>query len=236
MKIYALLLFFSAFLMQSQCSEASCEIEPGPGYKNGFEIIDDRAKDLIKNDAPLMPGGKIKCSYLYMHSEKINRTVRREEGVYDGIKYQIWFDGSGMIQGAPGNSVPSTPIGYEFDNWRIKCERDKIDDKVFCYLQKENFSIGIWKNGSFVITIASEARPNSEIAIRIDENKPFFGSAQNGFDKKSLVKIIEQLKQGNSVTTRYEKWPGNQVDSTLDLFGFNQALKIMQMLYNSLSS
>lgn len=228
-----LFLFGFALLAQAKNSEANCpEIEYGANYKRDIETIDDRSEDLIQRDSPVMPEGRLKCHVSYNYS-KNNETSRVEKGVYDGIKYRFWFgDGSGVIQGKPENQLNLT----EFGNWSTICKRDKIDDTYFCSLQKEDLVITILKNDVIIVTVGSNHYPDSEIAVRVDKNKPFATSSKEvGFSKKQSAQIIEQLKKGKSVTTRYKKWPSPESrDSTIDLFGFNQAYHIVQEIYKAI--
>lgn len=78
--------------------------------------------------------------------------------------------------------------------------------------------VGIWKNGTPIISIGSDHYPDSNITIRIDKNKPITAPAKAGFSKDQTKAILEQMNKGDAMLTRYNEWPyqhdfDTQVDS-----------------------
>lgn len=163
--------------------------------------------------------------------------MRIEEGVYDGIRYQIYFsDGSGRIQGLPANTLDYVRDKHE-TNWSTQCKLDEMDDTHWCSLEREDLMVGIRKDGTPFVSVGSSHYPNSKIAVRVDKNKPISASEKIGFTKEQSKAIIEQFKEGESVLTRYQEWPyQSNEDKSFELFGFPQAWEILQKLYKSAES
>lgn len=160
--------------------------------------------------------------------------MRIEEGIYKGVKYRIYYsDGSGSVQGLPANTLDyvGDNIGT---NWSIQCKLDKMDDTHWCSLDRGDLRVGIWKDGTPFVSVGSSHYPNSMIAVRVDKNKPISASEKTGFTKAQSAEIIEQLKKGSSILTRYQEWPYQRnKDTSIDLFGFPQAWEILQKIYSS---
>lgn len=160
--------------------------------------------------------------------------MRVETGTYEGIKYKIWFsDGSGKVQGLPENTL-DVLSDVHGTNWGRVCRLDEMDDTHWCYLDKKDLRIGIWKDGTPFVSIGHSHYPNSTVAVRVGGNKPIKASENTGFTKAQSVEIVEQLKKGNSVLTRYQEWPyQSNKDTSMELFGFPQAWAILQKIYES---
>jgi hypothetical protein len=206
------------------------------GYKSGVAIVDE--DELIKVNNTLFKNGTIICNVSFDYKTlKNNKRMRIETGTYDGIKYRIYFsDGSGTIQGLSTNTLDNISDKYE-TNWSTRCKRDEMDDKHWCSLGREDLRIGIWKDGTPFVSIGSSHYPDSDIAIRVDKNKPITASEKIGFTNAQSLEIIDQLKKGNSVLTRYQEWPyQSNKDTSLELFGFPQAWEILQKIYESANS
>ena len=73
--------------------------------------------------------------------------------------------------------------------------------------------------------------------IRVEKNKPFTTPESTGFSSSQAASIIEQLKTGKSVLTRYQEWPYRvDKDTPVDLFGFPQAWEILNKVYESIDA
>src|SRR5690606_11704046 len=97
----------------------------------------------------VLPGGKIHCDVgLDYGSMKNNVSIRIETGEYQGLKYRIYHtDGSGSIQGLPGNTLDI--LGDQYGtNWSTRCVVDEMDDTAWCSISKSGVAAGIWKDGS----------------------------------------------------------------------------------------
>jgi len=209
------------------------ETEYAPGYRNSMPVLDE--EEILKLNGPLIPGGSLKCKVRFDYSTmKNNKRMRVESGEYEGVKYRIYFsDGSGAVQGLPTNNL-EYPNDGSGTNWSTQCKVDKMDDKHWCYLDKADLRIGIWKDGVPYVSVGGSHYPRSDISVRIDKNKPITASEKLGFTTKQSLKIIMELKQGASITTRYQEWPYQRnIDKTIEAFGFIQAWEILQNIYKA---
>lgn len=228
--------FATVFSQASYADMVCADTKFDKGYKSNLAIIDE--DELIKGNNALFQSGTITCNVSFDYKTlKNNKRMRTETGSHDGIKYRIYFsDGSGTVQGLPTNTLDY--VGDQHGtNWSTRCKRDEMDDTHWCALDRGDLRIGIWKDGTPFVSIGNSHYPNSDIAIRVDKNKPITASEKIGFTSAQSIEIIDQLKKGNSVLTRYQEWPyQSNKDKSLELFGFPQAWEILQKIHESAES
>ncbi|EOR06443.1 hypothetical protein [Acinetobacter tandoii] len=114
-------------------------------------------------------------------------------------------------------------------DWNINCTKDKFNGKKICSLSKYHSDLMVnIINGKYSVYIGRDHYPNSQSAIKIDENTPIYGD--EGLSQ-TPQKAIEQMKKGKVAYTRYKEWPYeyNQ-DGETDLTGFSE--KFSEMLEN----
>ena len=110
-----------------------------------------------------------------------------------------------------------------------------MDDTHWCGLEKGHVLIGIWKDRTPFVRVGHKHYPNSKIAVRIDKNSPISAPEDKGFTNSQSIAIIEQLKEGKSLLTRYQEWPYERnKDKSIEIFGFNQAWEILQNIYDTI--
>lgn len=230
--IAASFLFLLFGVHTSQAGMVCPETEYEEGYKSNLPTVD--GKDIFQINSSLFPNGRVKCHITSYVTFKNNTRYRIEEGTYEGVKYRIFYtDGSGSVQGLPTNT-----LDYVGDtsgtNWSTQCRLDEMDDTHWCSIAKGDLLVGIWKDGTPFVTVGSSHYPYSNIVVRVDKNKPISASEKDGFTKAQSVEIIEQLKKGGSVLTRYQEWPyQSNKDKSIELFGFPQAWAILQKMHKS---
>lgn len=226
---------FAAFSLLLAPIPASSEINC-PSTKYGSIYKPDKGitdKPEIVSSVPLTDSGKITCKVDWGFRSGTNDRVRVERGVYKGLKYRVYYsDGSGAIQGLSGNTLHFREALN--DNWRTTCRVDGMDDSHWCALLRGSLAIGIGKSGRPLVSIGSEHFPGSKITIRIDKNPPITAMAGNGFSEQQAKEIIDQLKGGETVLTRYVKWPRqSNVDESHVLFEVEPALELLKKLHES---
>lgn len=190
-------------------------------HLKGFE-------DEVISHGPLFEGGVISVE---VDSLK-KKPMRIETGSFRGLKYQIYYsDGSGSLQGNPDSTLD---YDNRDKNWHIVCKIDKMDDSRWCYLSREDLILGIWKDGSYYVSVGYNHQPGSKISVRVDKNEPISALESKGFSSLQARKIIEQLKSGNTVLTRYQKWQYKaDCDKSFTPDRFSEAWELLQVIYNS---
>jgi hypothetical protein len=199
-------------------------------YVSGWEEVD--ARQLIQD--PITPDGAVVCSFFPDATEKLNVLVREEIGTYSGIGYRIFHaDGSGMIQGHA--DAPFNEKDHE-NNWALRCRLDEKQTLESCLLQKKDVTIRRDAKEVVSLGVGNNHQPGSEMLIRIDRNWAITASAQEGFSEEQTTQILTQMKAGRQLDTRYQEssrqW---KTDKTMTLFGFKQALEIMEIVMDRIA-
>jgi hypothetical protein len=176
--------------------------------------------DLISSERPFSVGAKVVAE----------NTNRYEIGSLNGVAYRFSYaNGSGVFEGLPGNGIET---GYKpgrdfLDSWFTGCEKDHIDDSKLCFMHRENLWISVDPRGSAVVWIGADHFPGSGIAIRID-GRPAIRSRNAEFTALQTKQIIQQLKSGRQVTTRFQEFPNNfSTDKTFATYGFSEAFSFI---------
>lgn len=114
----------------------------------------------------------------------------------------------------------------------ISCKKDKFDDTKFCYFAQGPITAYIGQAGAGVF-IVGDHYPKSKSAVKIDNNPAIYGV--EGSFGLSASKIIEQMKKGLSIYTRYRKWPNDyNIDNEYSLKGFTYQFEQMKKRYSQL--
>lgn len=119
------------------------------------------------------------------------------------------------------------------NKWRADCKDDDLEDRRDCVVTKGSGGLTVILGSSMipdssmipsaVVTLRGEQYPGSEMIIKIDDDKPVRWKEDN-YPFAVFKQIVERLKTGSQVHTRYTEWPsGNQVDEKLSLAGFTSA-------------
>lgn len=121
---------------------------------------------------------------------------------------------------------------YDPNVWNLgKCEKDKFNGIKSCEVSKDRLMISVLDGDKRVVIIGADYK-NKESAIKVDENKTFYG-IEGGFSNNST--IINQLLQGKTAYIRYVKWPYNyNIDAEIDLTGLKAAYEDMLKEYAKL--
>lgn len=119
----------------------------------------------------------------------------------------------------------------EFNDWYPVCNKDRFNGSKSCTLSKDTVLIML-KDGTYAVSVGKRHYPRSKSAIKIDNNATIYG--YEGI-LESPKKVIEQLKQGKKVFTRYQEWPyQHNRDSEINLTGFPEKFEEMLELYRRL--
>lgn len=119
----------------------------------------------------------------------------------------------------------------ELNDWYPVCNKDRFNGSKICTLSKDPLLVML-KDGTYAVSVGKHHYPKSKSAIKIDNNATIYG--YEGISE-SPKKVIEQLKKGKKVFTRYQEWPYRQnLDREIDLTGFPGKFEEMLELYRQL--
>lgn len=183
--------------------------------------------DLIQASEPFTPSGLVSMTDVSMENRArasmrmpLEKPHKIESGSLNGVQYRFYYtDGSGSF----GNNLDRIGMPDLDNNWRVACKKDAIDDSKYCYMSFHDLTVWKFSSGGYRVSVGGETYPGSEVAVRIDGAPAITGSKEI-FGGPNADKIIEGLKAGKQVTTRYVRWPaGTNKDDTFQLVGFNEA-------------
>ncbi len=214
-------------LAQMHCPET----EHVKGWKKKAETIDKPL--VIASDQPLVHSSRMYCQVRYNPLERVNHRARREVGEFNGLKYRVFHsDGSGSLQGLRTNDLSIRDKSRT--NWSFRCKRDEFDDTHWCQVSREDLAVTIWKDKSIVVTVGAKHYPGTDVSVRIDSHDPHTAGEKTGFGTKVSQEILDELLAGESVMTRYQKWPYKRyIDQRVPLFGFTEAWALLNRIYNA---
>ena len=219
-------------LSPSAVAEMHCpETEYGKDYQKKAETIDKPL--FIHGNTPVVEDSRMYCQVRYYYTERKNHRSRREDGEFQGYKYRIFHtDGSGTLQGLPDNNL-SVKDKYK-TNWSFRCKRDEFDDTHWCQVSREGLSVTIWKDGSVLVNVGAKHYPGTNVSVRIDDSPPYSATEKVGFNTGTSNQILDELLSGDSVMTRYQKWPYKRyIDQRVPLFGFTEAWALLNRIYKA---
>ncbi|WP_026470039.1 hypothetical protein [Alkanindiges illinoisensis] len=123
---------------------------------------------------------------------------------------------------------------YTGDAWSVSCSKDRMTDKKRCVLSKFEFVILYDVNGlrTTVSKDLGSLNDRQNNYLRVD-NKPSF-TTRGIYLNATSKSIVEQLKRGTTLKTRFFEWSGEMYEETIPLDGFNEAYSFMLKAYAAL--
>ena len=95
--------------------------------------------------------------------------------------------------------------------WSVGCKEDTMEDLLICTLSTHGSLSLILTKTSVLFSVGASEFPGSEIAIRVDKNSPIRWKEDTS-PQQVFARLIRQLKTGQSVMTRYTRWPAGTYD------------------------
>lgn len=229
--ILSMTVFMLSLASVASASMRCDKTEYDSSYNKKLDTVEESA---INMNEPLFSGGALMCNVSINYlSQKENVKTQVSYGDFNGIKYRVYYsDGSGTIQGEKNNTLD---FSERDSNWSLQCLVDGMADTHMCHIRKGDLYVWLSSDGSPFVSIGNNHYPGTGVAIRIDKLKPI-DTQDKGFVASSTVeKILSELKSGNIVMTRYQKWPYKAyVDRTVNLYGFKEAYEILKKVQSSI--
>ena len=116
--------------------------------------------------------------------------------------------------------------------WQVTCERDHITDIKICTLSKSEFLIGTRKKNEASIYCSRQVKKLDTTRfhyIRVNDNPP--ARTKTYFKGQAALNIIDQMKKGGVIYTRFYEWDEEKYEETLSLAGFNVAYEYMRKVF-----
>lgn len=182
-------------------------------------------KESFFKEIPVINGSSTTC-LLDSDSDDTTKPVLNiiEEGVIDSAKVEIFrWGGSGTVGGeylAP-------------KSWNLGCSTDAMTDEVTCYVFQNDFHIYRSKNG-YSMVVGSEHFPQTKSLLRINKDNPIESQDNGVFASDVSERVLLELSDATSVTTRFTKWPNSKpIDEKVDMTYFKAAKIMLDRLYEN---
>lgn len=115
--------------------------------------------------------------------------------------------------------------------WLINCSKKEFDNIKICSLRGDDLIVYLI-DGKYSLRVGLNHYPRTRAGFRVDNGKSIYGY-EGDFSNSSA--LLNQLKKGKFVYTRYQKWPYlSNIDKKTDLDGFNENFKEMLHKYKEL--
>lgn len=210
-----------------------CDLTAMPG-SNGFKLSAARtytptAKDVAvaeceNSSANASPRLRGDAEITSRHFELLG-CVTIESGHFSGGDYSINHTHNSARF---FNSPPEHGVG-DASYWAVSCEDDAITDQRSCTIRRDGIFV-YWSDGYRIMT-TGDIYPLSTMHFRVDSNPAFSAAENNGLSVSHSRRLIEQIKNGREVTTRYTEWPyGTNVDTTFPTTGFSEAIEFLESI------
>ena len=134
------------------------------------------------------------------------------------------------------HSDGSASLGSDYSDkasWSYRCEKDKMNDKVECYMRQDYFFV-FKDSGGYTISVGKEHFPGRNVYVRVGKGKPFITGDSGVFGKSSSRNVISSALKNNYMVTRYTEWPyDSPIDKEVNLDYFNDAIKLLDTIYSN---
>ena len=189
-------------------------------------------KDLSSANDSLYQLTKTLPSGSYSHPDDMDIPTSSEIKVSVGEKVNEPILSNASIEAKYGNNYASTYSAQASQpQWKTYCDTDRFDGTKTCFMTYKHIAVGIY-NGVSIIFINGNSYPRSKSAFKVDNSPTIYGVEDGIY---SASKLIQQMKRGRTLYTRYYSWPNqSKVDQEIDLIGFTSAFEYMMSAYRRL--
>lgn len=224
--IWASLLASSVAGAAPECLHTSRE-----HYVSGWE----EAASIERIYRPISAQGAIDCAFFPDPENRLNVLVRYEHGSVNGIGYRVHYaDGSALIQGNGG--IPFANADYA-DNWKLACRPSAHGQAYHCTLGKGDLRVEKDAQGTPRLAIGEHHRKGSGLLLRVDTNWAVTAPVATGFSAGQTTQLLNQMRAGKKADTGYHDASlQGRTEKPLSLFGFAQALDIMDEVLEQLNN
>ena len=153
----------------------------------------------------------------------------RFSGVYKDIKFSLFDDGSGTVQGYKHSGGEDHML-----DWSMGCEKDVISGKKSCYVHKRKGQLWIWiyPGNRIRVFVGRDHYPGTRTSIRINQNV-YHTTADEAFPNSAA--IVSKMQDGAEIAMQWVEWPyRNSSSDTFDIHGFQVALSIAKWSLSNL--
>ena len=185
--------------------------------------------------AQVITGSKVYCDYYPDREQQLNLLVAREHGFIDGVEYELHYaDGSAVIQGEVGKGLDNAEYT---DNWHLSCRNSESAGQVLCNINRDDIVIKRSVDGRCGLTVGADYLKSSDMLIRVKEQSAVKASAAEGYTPVQNDRIIQQMRAGESLDSRYHKRDRQRpTDRKISLYGFNQAMFLMEKMHGTVAT
>lgn len=177
-------------------------------------------KDML-NGKRLLTNPTVTCTlqrdYMASGDAPAFEVIAKESGTLNGHQMEFYHvDGSANVGG-----------------WSIGCSRDAMSDVKSCHLSNSDLFILLYADGWSVLVSGEDHYPGTGSLVRINHGKPITTSDNDGlFSRAASKRIVENLKDGGEVVTRYTNWPYNTyTDNHVNTEQVETAIGYTQILF-----
>jgi hypothetical protein len=215
-----------------------CAVQRPPDIIEHYDPY-EAEHDQIQSSEPFNSAGVVQLENVkdlgfYVKDHGLYRrghTAKIERGQINGVSYTIYYaDGSAsFIDARKGERVDGNAENFRDrmdSTWHVSCRKDPINDSKSCSINRRDLWVYVYPSKPSIISVGSNHFPGSTVTVRIDGSEPLSASANNdgNYNSGTSSRIIERLKQGEEITTRYMEWPYQSwMDRTWNLQGFSEA-------------
>lgn len=207
-----------------------CESANGHRYQVSQSVPTDSCRKLLYEELgadpaslPMPPRSNPRWGIeRFCKAQKLGTCVPSEDAVergsLGGVRLRLMQDGAD-VEGAAADS-PEAGTG----NWTVSCRRDKMTSARSCLVYKDDLYVGVYGNGRLTFSVGDEHFPGSQSSIRIGARR--FDTSQRDGYFPNAAQLVQLMKNGTPVVTRYMKWPYREWnDKEFVSYGFDTAIQ-----------
>lgn len=207
-----------------------CESATGHRYKVSQSVPTDSCRKLLYEEIgadlaslPMPPRSNPRWGIeRFCKAQKPGACIPSEDAVERGALGGVWLrltPNGADVEGAAADS-PDAGTG----NWTVSCRRDKMTSARSCLVYKDDLYVGVYGNGRLTFSVGDEHFPGSQSSIRIGSRR--FDTGQRDGYFPNAPQLVQLMKNGTPVVTRYMKWPYREwIDKEFVSYGLGTAIQ-----------
>ncbi|CAK6614978.1 TPA: hypothetical protein ACHWKL_004154 [Providencia stuartii] len=199
------------------------------GYEDSTFSFGDKSKlvaeKTIFSKKRILPNSSRICTATTdIHRNNKMSVMIVEKAKINNIDVSVYHsDGSGSIGGDYSDKA----------SWSYACKKDKMNDKVECYMYQDGFYI-FKESSGYTVLVGKDHFPGRVVQVRVGKGKPFTTGDNGNFSKSASKSIINAALKNDSMVTRYTEWPyDTPIDNDVHLEYFNEAVKLLDNIYDN---
>lgn len=206
------------------CETENIDIDISKRQAHVMKCLLGESYDSISSSSEPVQKGAFKNDGRFCKSNKNSKCSPITDGAgwFDDVQFEQFSDGSAWVAAQADHNYLKSD-----SRWAIACKRDAMTQRKSCHATLGDLWIYIDHAGKIIVSVGVDHYPGSQTSIRLGSRR--FDTLDRDGDFSQSLSIIQAMKDGQIIVTRFMKWPYRQwIDQERVLYGSQATIAMLR--------